>query len=290
MNACCRSVLKYENQHEAEIWSHNVVGTRNMLELTRRSQAEVFNHVSTAYVAGKRDGLIAEEFITPGTPTNNYYEASKLAAEQFVAHSGLYSRILRPSIVIGHSRTLAATNFTGFYGFIRGLVAFQRASKLRGLDLSRHALRLRDLRDSTPNLIPVDRVASEAVSISGSDDQARESTNRIYHLTNPNPLRLDNALYRLFYLLGWRHPRFVESTEHMYTAEQALDRKVEFYAPYMRHAKTFSRRNTDRAVGFVEDRWRLDDVALDRHIHWYLKHLQVQRPIPSTCSPALAAF
>jgi hypothetical protein len=76
----------------------------------------------------------------------------------------------------------------------------------------------------------------------------------------------------------------------MYTAEQTLDRKVEFYATYMCHAKTFLRRNTDRAVGFVEDSWRLDDVALERHMHWYLKHLQVQRPIPSTCSQALAVF
>ena len=56
---------------------------------------------------------------------NNYYEISKAQAEELVeADTRFGRRIFRPSIVIGHSRTLGATNFTGMYGFLRKLEVF----------------------------------------------------------------------------------------------------------------------------------------------------------------------
>ena len=105
--------LKFGDEHRSEIWSHNVDGTCHLLDLARASHTDVFNYISTAYVAGQRQGLILEELIPPETPTNNAYEDSKIVAEHLVAQSGLYHRIFRPSIVIGHSQTLAATNVYG---------------------------------------------------------------------------------------------------------------------------------------------------------------------------------
>ena len=48
-----------------------------------------------------------------GTETNNQYERSKVDAEAVMADSNLHYRVFRPSIVIGHSRTLAAESSMG---------------------------------------------------------------------------------------------------------------------------------------------------------------------------------
>ncbi len=68
-----------------------------------------FNHVSTAYVAGRLTGRIAEVDDPRPRAYNNIYEESKHLGEYIVAKdcgaSAMGYRIFRPSIVIGHSRT-----------------------------------------------------------------------------------------------------------------------------------------------------------------------------------------
>jgi nucleoside-diphosphate-sugar epimerase len=82
----------------------NVNGTRHLLELLASLPSEVpLFHLSTAYVAGRRRGLITE-----GRPERsrhrNPYEASKAQAEVLVENfctDGREALIVRPSIVIG---------------------------------------------------------------------------------------------------------------------------------------------------------------------------------------------
>ncbi len=122
--------LKYLERHAAEIRRSNVDGTRHTLELAGRLGAPIFNYISTAYVAGGRTGEIREELAAASTPTNNYYERSKIEAEQLVVAAPLRHRILRPSIVIGHSRTYATSSSFGIYGAFANIVRFQR--RVRG--------------------------------------------------------------------------------------------------------------------------------------------------------------
>jgi nucleoside-diphosphate-sugar epimerase len=122
----CAASLEFTERRAAKIFSHNVAGTRNALLLAERLSAETFNHISTAYVAGTRSGVVAEELPKPDVETNNYYERSKIEAEGVVADfERLRTRIMRPSIVIGNSETFAATSFMGIYAFIRGMLRFK---------------------------------------------------------------------------------------------------------------------------------------------------------------------
>ena len=261
--------LKYEDEYRDEVWAHNVDGTWNILDLAHTVQAEVFNHVSTAYVAGSRQGMILEEPAHADTPVNNCYEASKIEAEKQVTTTDIYSRILRPSIVIGHSQTLAATSFTGFYGSIRNLANLGRmATRYPELDPQRRSVMLRVAPDTPVNFVPIDSVASDAVALSLADTSA--PSGRVYHLTNDYQPQAGALIRLLFKLLRYREPLFVQHREQLTKLDRLLDDKLRFYISYWRNAKTFSRQHTDAVIGTNRGAWRLDETELARHIQWYL--------------------
>lgn len=84
----------------------NVEGTRRVLELASACRrTPVLNHVSTAFVAGKRrDGVVPEAAPSDASGFENSYERSKFEAEQLVhewAHQHRTPvRIFRPSVLV----------------------------------------------------------------------------------------------------------------------------------------------------------------------------------------------
>lgn len=83
---------------------HNLFSTQNALHLAQNvRELSRFVHVSTAYVAGKRRGLISESMASLNSDFHNPYERSKLESEKCVESSGLNYSIIRPSIVVGRS-------------------------------------------------------------------------------------------------------------------------------------------------------------------------------------------
>jgi thioester reductase-like protein len=53
--------LRFKQEQRDKIVEQNVEGTRRLLRLATDAGASTFNYVSTAYVAGKRTGLVLEE-------------------------------------------------------------------------------------------------------------------------------------------------------------------------------------------------------------------------------------
>ncbi|HEY6758229.1 MAG TPA: SDR family oxidoreductase [Baekduia sp.] len=110
-----------------EAYAINVEGTRGIIDLaTRAPELERFVHVSTAYVAGDRPGPYCETEGDVGQRPRNTYEQTKLIAERHVLEAGLpATSILRPSIVVGDSRTGWTPAFNVIYwplrAFARGL-------------------------------------------------------------------------------------------------------------------------------------------------------------------------
>jgi len=262
--------LKYHDRDAKEIALHNVVGTRNVLQLARRVEAGVFNYVSTAYVAGNRRGRIAEELPADLSVTNNQYERTKIEAELLVAASeGFQTRIFRPSIVIGHGATRAATSFTGLYGFLRDLERFKRkvARKLGGF-LQHRSLRVLGEASSTLNFVPVNLVAEGAVRIALSDSRAR-----IFHLTNERLTTVDATVGMMFEALELRRPMYVQSEKAYSSLDEKLNEELEFYSSYMRHPKVFERTSTDQVLGPDFFAYPLPDEELKAFIDWYLRIL-----------------
>jgi thioester reductase-like protein len=100
----------------------NVGGVREVLRFAGSCPRLVhLAHVSTAFVAGDREGTILEPDLRCGQGFRNAYEESKCEAEELVlAHRGeLPLSIFRPSIIVGDARDGHTCNFATFYRALR---------------------------------------------------------------------------------------------------------------------------------------------------------------------------
>ena len=98
--AGCLSYFDAEASHKV-----NVVLVEQLVEAAKRWSVERFIHVSSAFCSGFRDGPIQEQLHSEPVSDPTVYTTTKRLGEAVVADSGLPFLILRPSVVIGHSRT-----------------------------------------------------------------------------------------------------------------------------------------------------------------------------------------
>jgi thioester reductase-like protein len=164
----------------------NAGGTRNVVELARTlPHLRQFHHVSTCYVAGKREGVILETELRHEAGYRNYYEKSKYLAELEVesAKKDLPVTIHRPSVVCGDSRTGETGKYDGVYYLIHYLLRWP--SVLSTINIGNHKVSL--------NLVPVDFVV-DAMAALAFDERAIGKT---FQLADPTPLttnQLFNAI------------------------------------------------------------------------------------------------
>ena len=164
----------------------NVGGTRNVVDLARSlPHLRHFHHVSTCYVAGKREGVILETELRHEAGYRNYYEESKYLAELEVesAKSDLPVTIHRPAVVCGDSKTGETGKYDGVYYLINYLLRWP--SVLSAINIGNHKVSL--------NLVPVDFVV-DAMAALAFDERAIGKT---LQLADPAPLttnQLFNAI------------------------------------------------------------------------------------------------
>ena len=137
----------------------NLEGTENLLKLAGQAQEngifKHFSHVSTAYVAGKREGLILEdpevkleaneanvnEINEITTDFWSNYEESKYEAEQAVLKSEVPYSIFRPGMVVGDSKTGDIKTFNTVYAlfklYLNGKLRIIPTSSFRGFFVNR---------------------------------------------------------------------------------------------------------------------------------------------------------
>jgi thioester reductase-like protein len=139
----------------------NVDGTRHVLDLAERCRRlERLSYISTAYVAGEPRGTFREDQLDVGQSFRNAYEQSKFEAERMLRERAgdLPLQIMRPSIIVGDSRTGRTSSFNVLYAplkaFARGRVPAIPAR-----------------RSSPVDIVPVDYVADRAheLATSGPD-------------------------------------------------------------------------------------------------------------------------
>jgi thioester reductase-like protein len=208
----------------------NVAGTRRMIELAehcaRRGGLETFVHVSTAYVAGTHPGTFREDDLDVGQSFRNAYERTKFEAEVLVRERrrGLPVQIMRPSIVVGDSRTGWTPAFNVLYGPMK---AFARGAY--------PAIPAR--RSAPVDVVPVDFVADAVLALAGRPGTAynltagdrASSVGELIELgsaaaSKPRPRVLPPWLYRRVI-----HPLLVRSGSE---ARRRALRRSEVYFPY----------------------------------------------------------
>ena len=164
----------------------NVGGTRNVLDVARSIPSlRQFHHVSTCYVAGKREGVILETELRHDAGYRNFYEESKYLSEMEVeaAKRDLPVTIHRPAVVCGDSKSGETGKYDGVYYLIHYLLRWP--SMLSLINIGNHKVSL--------NLVPVDFVV-DAIAALAFEDQVIGKT---LQLADPAPLttnQLFNAI------------------------------------------------------------------------------------------------
>lgn len=160
----------------------NVQGTKNVNDWIQTLQnIERYIYFSTAYVSGRREGKIYEHELVEGQTFRNHYERTKYDAEILVqsVKKIVPTTIIRPGIVKGHSKTGATIKFDGLYFMLNFYDRLKLSPYLPYLMQG----------DAYPegNFVPNDYVL-QATSYLAMHPIGEGKT---YHLTDPNPYRMD---------------------------------------------------------------------------------------------------
>ncbi|MGD0892503.1 MAG: SDR family oxidoreductase [Terracidiphilus sp.] len=117
----CAATVRFDHTLK-EARDINVEGTRRMLDFAAGAkQLRSLAYVGTAYVAGERTGLVREDELAVGQSYRNTYEQTKAESEALVRSridsklGSLPGVILRPSIIVGDSKTGVTSSFKMMY-------------------------------------------------------------------------------------------------------------------------------------------------------------------------------
>ena len=250
----CAAATHFEEQRVGELMVVNVEGTKKMLQFANSGKQKKFHYVSTAYVAGKQNDIVYENELVDEEPLfNNEYERSKFIAEQVVIK---YARdneipytIYRPSIIVGDSKTGATCKFDNLYIFMKVLCNIQKSFiNHESEGLNDITVRVPGIPDALINLVPVDYVADAIVVIL----KAKESVNKIFHITNPYPPELDELRDLLMPVLGIEgiNVKIDGQMEHKHLSamERLFLRQTRTYYSYLFSRLRFDCRNTQSVL------------------------------------------
>ncbi|WP_227395710.1 SDR family oxidoreductase [Jeotgalibacillus aurantiacus] len=154
----------------------NVTGTHHVNEWVRTlPNIRRYVYFSTAYVAGKRNGVIKETELIRPDAFRNHYEHSKFEAEVLVEKmkSEVPVTIIRPAIVKGSTKSGDTTKFDGPYYLMNIIDKVKSIPVIPYMGKSSAKL----------NVVPYDYVIQAANYLA----HLPEGEGKTYHLTDPNP-------------------------------------------------------------------------------------------------------
>ena len=124
----CASSTSFSERKRKEVETANIDDLRHVLDFVGKSRCCFFHHMSTAYVAGRRQGRCKEEQVETSDFTN-VYEETKYHGERMISQvcydQGIRLNIYRPSIVYGDSKTGRTLLFNALYYPIRTILFFR---------------------------------------------------------------------------------------------------------------------------------------------------------------------
>ena len=236
-------------------------GPLNILRAVNPACNLRFHHVSTAYVAGRRNGSAYEDELDVGQAFRNPYERVKLEAEQTIRTAcearGIDLTIFRPSIVIADPRSpnsdWSDPISSRFAAFVRLCRLYRRTiGRIRAL---RPTLRIRGSGKSVLNVVPITFVVEAMLAIAADEQR----TTRTFHLVDPAPPRNQELLDQITAMLGLSGLEPFEDRTRRMEGMRLLERLAENllrpYQDYFFESPIFDNRNTKQVLhGRVEPR------------------------------------
>lgn len=143
----------------------NAAMMKTLTKVAKRSNIPVY-FVSTAFI-----------YRPPGMKVvfNNNYESDKFQAEQELISSGIPHAILRPSVLVGNSKTGKIQNFSGYYSIVTGFLEAVTNTSMKG-----RQLRFPNLPGNS-DLVTVDQAAYCI------GDVVENKRLELLYITNPSP-------------------------------------------------------------------------------------------------------
>jgi len=155
--------LTFEGQNRAgEPWLSNLTGTRHLLDFCSEGWVREFHHVSTAYVSGRRSGVVLETELEHDSGFRNDYEQSKLEAELLIRRADFLGTltVYRPSVIVGDFRTGYTSTYHGLYRYFQLSDILHQQSEWDADKGWNRSVRLEMTGEERRNLVPVDWVAA----------------------------------------------------------------------------------------------------------------------------------
>ena len=244
------SLTFHSTSSDGEPWRSNLGGTRNMLEFCRNTGIRKFHHVSTAYVAGLRQGRVLETELDQGQQFSNDYECSKLQSETLVREADCLDEptVFRPGIIIGDSQTGLTTTYHGYYAALQLATTLVRALPINETGLvGGERTRLTLSGNETKYLVPVDWV-SAVMSHVITHAMWHGKT---YHLTPKHPVTVRLIRDVLQQSAGFYGATFCGSgsrPENPSESEELFYEHIRVYNSYWKMDPEFDTTNTELAA------------------------------------------
>ncbi|MFC2013998.1 SDR family oxidoreductase [Chloroflexota bacterium] len=240
----------------------NVQGTLNVMKLATESNCYFFHHMSTAYVAGKHQGICKEENEIQ-TEFHNVNEETKYRAEKIVIETcrkeGIRVNIYRLSTIYGDSRSGKSLQFRAFYVPVQTIHFLKNnfecdfnenngvnAKKLgvsRNGDQFHFTFRVGKGEGSSLNLIPIDFACAQCIAIMENSLEGD-----IFHIVSGKPSTLEELIgftERFFNIEGLRVVSDQEFANQPETALETLGYSfIGVYRPLLSDTRKFENRKS----------------------------------------------
>lgn len=241
----------------------NINGLKNILNFAQKCGCYFFHHISTAYSAGKVEGVCKEELFNNNNFYNDY-EESKNAGEKLCYElcnkNGIRLNIYRPSIVYGDSATGRTFRFNALYYPIKTLLFLKNVflKDIENGDENAKEIGIKTYEDGkvffpirfeknsggSINIIPVDYFTNAVITIFNESLEGD-----IFHITNKNKTVIDDILSYIMKHFNLDGLKTVEIGDFEQNPKNGLeilfDNYIQQYLPYFYDLRQFLNEKTD---------------------------------------------
>ena len=254
----CAASTCFTEQKREETEKVNIFGLGNILEFAKQSRCYYFHHMSTAFVAGKTEGVFKEAIVDVDN-FNNIYEETKYLGERavsdFCRRNGIGLNIYRPSIVYGNSETGKNFRFNALYFPVKTILFLKNLykkdiEKNKGANAQKMGvtkssegmiflpIRIVQSKNGHMNMIPINYCVDAFCAI------MEDSVNGgIFHLVTRDPEKLETIIEyikRMFNIEGIRAVDVDELNKSPKNALEILfDTYIDLYKPYIKDPHIF---------------------------------------------------